>query len=209
MQRDRFLVWGCVAGFAVAVRLHPRQTPLAEDFRLERVFNVERPDHALVPARRVVGEERELAFVVDAKAVRAGARRVVEADLLGLAAFADIEEEEAGARVAADIASEPLGINVENVAIDHAQLMRMHAGRRFHLGDLVRVARVAHVVDGEAFRPVEARAADAAHVSVALVDLDNTSATPTGGRVVAKYAKVFCFFGESRRHASLHILNRS
>jgi hypothetical protein len=105
-------------------------------------------------------------------------RRVVEADLLRLAALRDVEDEQAGAGVAAGLAAEPLGVHVENVAIDHAELVRMHAGRRLHLGDLLRLPRVAHVVDREALGPVEARRADRADIGKALVDLDDRAAAP-------------------------------
>src|SRR5262245_32852972 len=67
--------------------LHPRQAPDADDLRILRIADVERPDHALLPSRRVVRKERELAFVVDAEAMRPVARQVVESDLLRLAAF--------------------------------------------------------------------------------------------------------------------------
>ena len=181
VQRHRLLMRRGVAGFAIALRLHPGQAPLAEDLRLGRVLDVERPDHPLVPARRVVRQERELALVIDAEAVRAGAGRVVEADLFRLAALRDVEDEQAGAGVAAGLAAEPLGVHVENIAVDHAELVRMHAGRRLHLGDLLRLPRVAHVVDGETFGAVVARVADRADIGKALVDLDDRAAAPGGG----------------------------
>src|SRR5262249_3716662 len=159
--------------------------PGADHFGLEWVLDVERPDHALVPALRIVRQEGELALVVDAEAVRTGAGRIVEADLLRLAALADVEDEEPGAGIAAGLAAEPFRVDVEDVAVDHAQLVRMHAGRRLHLSHFPRLARVAHVVDGEAFRSVEARAADAADIGEALVDLDDAAAAPAGGRIMA------------------------
>ena len=49
--------------------------------RLERIADVEVQMTRLFQPSRVVRQERELALVVDAEAVRAAARHVVEADL--------------------------------------------------------------------------------------------------------------------------------
>src|SRR5207244_5668919 len=108
MQRDGLLVRSRGAEIAVAVFcLHPWQPELTDHLGLERIGDVERPDHAAVPARRVVRQHRKLALVVDAEAVRPGARQIVEADLLRLAALADVEDEQAGAGVTPGFAAEP------------------------------------------------------------------------------------------------------
>src|SRR4029079_13827994 len=127
---------------------------------------------------RGVRQERKLALVVDAEAMRAIAGGVVEADLLRLAAFGDVDETHDGGGGWPGLAAEPLGVDVEDVAVDDAELVRMHAGRRLHLGDLARLPRVAHVMDREALRSVEAGAAHCADVSEALVDLDDAAAAP-------------------------------
>src|SRR5262249_28677369 len=160
VQRDRVLVRHWIAALAFALRLLPWQAPYADHVRLERVLHVERPDHALVPARRVVRQERERALVIDAEAVRAGARRVVEADLLGLIGLADVEDEEAGACVAAAVAGKALGIDPQDVVADHAQLVAMHAGWRAEFKNLLGILRIAHVVRRESFGRVAARGAD-------------------------------------------------
>ena len=148
------------------------------------------------------GQEGELALVVDAEAVRAGARRVVEADLLRRIGLADVEDVEAGAGVAALVAGEPLRIDVEDVVADDAQLVAMHAGRRLELPHLLRLARVAHVVDREAFRRKAARRADRADIGVAVVHLDQAAAAPGGRLVVAEQAEAFGFFGKTFGHSS-------
>src|SRR5689334_819619 len=51
-------------------RLLPRQAPDAHHLGSERIAHVQGPDDAPVPAVGVVREERELAGVVDAEAVR-------------------------------------------------------------------------------------------------------------------------------------------
>src|ERR1700693_5846703 len=91
------------------------------------VADVERPDHPLVPARRVVRQEREAALVVDAEAMRAAAGRVVEGDLARLVGLADVEDEKAGAGVLALVADQALGIHVEMMIADHAHLVAMDA----------------------------------------------------------------------------------
>src|ERR1051325_8800868 len=99
-----------MAGHFVAIAcrvLHPRQAELTDHLGFGRVLDVERPDDAVLPSLRGVRQERELALVVDAEAVRAIAGRVVEADLLRLAAFGDVEDEQAGAGVPAGFAPEP------------------------------------------------------------------------------------------------------
>jgi hypothetical protein len=88
-----------MAGHFVAIAcrvLHPRQAELADDLGLGRVLDVERPDDAVLPSLRGVRQERELALVVDAEAMRTVAGRVVEADLLRLAALRDVEDEQTG-----------------------------------------------------------------------------------------------------------------
>ena len=119
--------------------------------------------------------------MVDAETVRAAARHVVEADLFRLARVLDVEDVEAAAAILALVAGEFLRVHIEQVVADTAELVAVHAGRRAKLGDLVRLARIGHVVDGEAFRRVETGAADRADIGVALVDLDQTAA-PEGRR---------------------------
>ena len=180
VQRDGALRRHRIVALAVALGLLPRQAPDADDLRLERIADVERPDHPLVPARRVVRQEGEAALVVDAEAVRAAAGRVVEGDLARLVGLADVEDEQPGAGVLALVADQPLGIDVEMMVADDAHLVAMHAGRGAELVDLLRIARVAHVMRGEALRPVVARAADRADIGVALVHLDDAAAAPGG-----------------------------
>src|SRR5262249_8673289 len=151
------------------------------------------PDDAPVPALGVVGKERELPRIVDAEAVRAAAGHVVEADLARRRRLADVENVEAGARVSARFARQPFGVHVKNIFADDAQLVHVHAGRRAKLGDLAGFARIAHVVDGKALRPVEARAADRAHVGVAVLDLHQAAAAPGGRGIVADEAEVLRF----------------
>ena len=203
VQRGGFLGRMRVVADFGRIRLHPRQAPDADHFGLERIGNVERPDHALGPARRVVRHEGELALEIDAEAVRAGARHVVEADRLRRRRRRDVEDEKAGARVLALVAGEPLRIHVKQIVADDAQLVAMNARRRAEFADLVRLFRIAHVVHGKAFRAVIARAADRADISVALVDLHQRAAAPGRRRVVADQAKVFCFFGKGGHAHSL------
>ena len=117
----------------------PGQAPDADDLGLHRVLDVHRPDHPLLPPRRVVGEEGELAPVVDAEAVRTATRHVVEGDLLGLAGIADVVDEEPGAGVLALVAGQPLGIDVDDVVAHEPRLVHVHARRGDDLGDLVRL----------------------------------------------------------------------
>src|SRR4029079_7292025 len=91
-------------GTITFVLLHPGQAPDADHLRLDRVADVERPDHAVLPALRGVRQERELALVVDAEAMRAVAGQVVEADLFRLAALGDVENKKAGPGVASRVA---------------------------------------------------------------------------------------------------------
>ena len=149
---------------------------------------------------RIVGEEGELPRAVDAEAVRPAARHVDEADLARRLRPADVEDEEAGAGIAPLVAGKPLRIHVEQVVGRDAQLVAMHARRRLELGDLARLARVAHVMHREAFLAVEARAADRAHIGKALVHLHEAAAAPGGRAVVAEQAKVLGFFGMTFRH---------
>ena len=188
-----------VADF-IGVGLHPWQAPDADHFGLERIGNIQRPDHALGPARCVVRHEGELALEIDAETVRAGARHVVEADRLRRRRRRNVEDEKAGARVLALVAGEPLGIHVKQIVADDAQLVAVNAGRRAELADLVRLFRIAHVVDGKAFRAVIARAADRADISVALVDLNQSAAAPRRRRVVADEPEIFGFFGIGGGH---------
>jgi len=189
--------------------LHPRQAPDADHFRAQRVANVERPDHAAVPARRVVGQKRELALQIDAEAVRAGARHVVEADRLRRRRLRNVEDEEAGAGVLAFVAGKPLRIHIEQIVADDAQLVAMHAGRGAKFADLCRTSRIAHVMDGEAFRPVKARAADRADIGMAFVHLDQAAAAPRRCRIVAEQAEVLGFFGVGGGHARTPFSRRS
>src|SRR5262249_47570181 len=143
---------------------------------------------------------RELARVVDAEAVRPAARHVTEADLARRIRLADVENVEAGARVLARFARQPLGIHIENVLADDAQLVHVHAGRRAELMHFARLARVAHVMDGEALGAVEARAADRAHVGVPARDLYQAAAAPGGVRGMAEQAEVLRLFGIAAGH---------
>ena len=80
VQRHR-LSCGAASPVSHRPRLHPGR-PHWLDLRLGRVLDVERPDHRLFsPARCSAGTQA--CAVIDAEAVRAGAGRVVEADLLG------------------------------------------------------------------------------------------------------------------------------
>ena len=160
---------------------------------LQRIADVERPDDALVPPLRIVGQEGELC---------ARCRRRTGADRcracrrsrprFGASGLADVEDVEAGAGVAARVAGQALGIHVEKVVADDAQLVAMHAGRRLELPHLLRLARIAHVVDREPLGAGEpARgAADRADIGIAVVHLDQAAAAPRGGRIVAEQAEV-------------------
>ncbi len=191
VQRGGFLGRMRIVADFRCICLHPRQPPDADDLGLERIFDVERPDHPLVPARRIVGHECEPALEIDPEAMRAGAGHVVEADRLRRRRLRNIENEKAGARILAFVAGEPLRVHVEQIVADDAQLMAMHAGRRAEFADLVRLSRIAHVVHGKAFRAVEARAADRADISVALVHLHQAAAAPGGRSVVAEAGESF------------------
>jgi hypothetical protein len=195
----RVVAQGDVLGFL------PRQAPDADDFRLERIAQIERPDHALVPARRIAGQQREVALMVDAETVRAAARHVVKADLPGLARVFDVENVKAATAVFAFVACELLGIHIEKVVADEAQLVTVHALRCAKLGDLVRLARVRHVMDCETFRRVETGAADGADIGVAVLDLDQTAAAKGRGRIVTQQPEIVAFLSEARAHqASLY-----
>ena len=139
VERNRFLGRHRIVANLVGIGLHPRQSPDADHFGLERIADIERPDHALVPARRVVGHEGKPALEIDAEAVGTGARHVVEADRLRCRRRRDVEDEEAGARVLALVAGEPLRIHVEQIVADDAQLVTMDAGRRAEFADFFRL----------------------------------------------------------------------
>src|ERR1700685_2308138 len=108
VKRDRALHRRRIVALAVALGPLPWQAPDADDLRLERIAGVEGPDHPLVPARRVVGEEGELLLVVDAEPVRPAAGRVVEADFARLVGLADVEDEKPGAGILALVADQAL-----------------------------------------------------------------------------------------------------
>jgi hypothetical protein len=91
----------------------------------------------------------------------------------------------------------------KKVAIDDAELVRVHAGRRLHLGDLARLSRIAHVMDGETFGAVEACRADRADIGEALVNLDDRATAPGRRRIVAEQLEILGFFGDSIRHFTL------
>ena len=190
-----------VAG-ADVFRLLPRQAPDADDLRLERIADIERPDHALVPALGVARQQREIAFAVDTETVRAAARHVVEADLPGLLRILHIENVQAAAAILAFVAGKLFGIDVEQIVADETQLMAVHARRRAEFSDLVRFARVGNVMDGEAFGAVVARAADRADIGKALFDLDQTAAAPGRGRIMTEQPEIFGFFWNSLAHGS-------
>ena len=135
--------------------LHPGQPPDADDFGLERVLDVERPDHALVPSRRAHWQEGEIAFVVDAEAVRAASRHVVEADRLRLAALRDVEDEQAGARVACPCRRRAARSSRRAGRRRRCAACGSGTGRRAELADLVRLPRFAHVMHGEASGPLK------------------------------------------------------
>src|SRR6185437_1573933 len=105
------------------------------------------------------------------------------------------------AAVLAFLAGELLGIDVKQVVSDEAQLVTMHARRRAEFGDLVRLARVGDVVDGEALRRTEARAADRADIGKALAHLDDAAAAEGGRRIVAEQAEVLGFFWQLIAHS--------
>src|SRR5439155_5206526 len=67
VQGDRLLVRHRIAFLARAVRFLPWQAPDADKLRIEGIADVHGPDDTPVPALRVVGEEGELALVVDAE----------------------------------------------------------------------------------------------------------------------------------------------
>ena len=137
---------------------------------------------------------------IDAEAMRSGTRHVVKPDRLRRGRRRHVEDEKSRARVLALVAGEPLRIHVEQIVADDAQLVAMNAGRRAEFADLLRLLRVAHVMHGEAFRPVVARAADRAHIGVPLVHLHQAAAAPSRRRVVAEQAKVLGFFGVGGGH---------
>ena len=201
VQRGRLLMRMRIVADVIRFVLHPRQAPDADHFRAQRVANVERPDHAAVPARRVVGQKSEVTLQIDAETMRARTRHVVEADRFRRRRLRHVEDEKTGAGVLAFVAGKPLGIHVEQIVADDAQLVAMHAGRGAEFADLFRASRIAHVMDGEAFGAAIARAADRADISMALVHLDQAAAAPRRRRIVAEQAEVFGFFGVSGEHA--------
>jgi hypothetical protein len=113
VQRGCFFMRMRIVADLVGIGLHPWQAPDADDLGMQRVADIERPDHALVPARRIVGHESEMALQIDAEAMRSGAGHVVKADRLRRRRRRDIEDEEAGADVLALVAGEPFRIHVE------------------------------------------------------------------------------------------------
>src|SRR4029077_18998496 len=80
------------------------------------------------------------------------------------------------------------------------ELVAMHAGRRAEFADLGRLSRIAHVMHGEALRPVIARAADRADIGMTLVNLNETPAAPRRRRIVAEEPEVLRFFGLAGAH---------
>ena len=188
--------------------LHPRQTPDADHFRAQRVADVERPDHAAVPARRVIGQKRKLTLQIDAETMRARSGHVVEADGLRRCRLRHIEDEKAGAGILAFVAGKPLGIHIKQIVADDAQLVTMHAGRGMEFADLFRTARIAHVMNGETFGTVEARPADGADISVAFMHLNQAAAAPRRRRIVAEQAEILGFFGVSGGHAWTSIFSQ-
>src|SRR5215831_7639050 len=175
--------------------LLPRQAPDADDFGLERLADIERPDHPLVPSGRVIGQEGKAALVVDAEAMRAAAGRVEEADFARLVGLADVEDEEAGAGVLAFVAGQPFGVHVEMMVADDAHFVTMDAGWGAELVDFFRIARIAHVMRRKTFRPVIARAADRTHIGVALVNLDDAAAAPGGAAIMPEQFETPGFLG--------------
>src|SRR6201982_3944260 len=127
---------------------------------------------------------------LDAETVRPRARHVVEADRFWRRRLRNIEDEKSGAGVLALVAGEPFGIHIEQIVADDAELVAMHAGRRAKFANLVRLLRIAHVMHGEAFRAVIARATDRPDIGVTLVHLHQTAAAPRRRRIVAKQAEV-------------------
>src|SRR5262245_66674682 len=98
MQRARGVRGHGIAAAAIAFAFHPLpgQTPDADHVGTQRVADVERPDHALAPALGIVGQEGELACIVDAEAMRARAGRVVETYFLRRPGPSDAEDIQAG-----------------------------------------------------------------------------------------------------------------
>ena len=140
MQRDGFLGrHRIVADFvATSVFIHGRPQMLTtsglsgsrmSSVQITRLFQ---PGASL-------GMKASAALEIDAEAMRAGARHVVEADRLRRRRRRDVEDEKAGARVLALVAGEPLRIHVEQIVADDAQLVAMHAGRRAEFADLLRL----------------------------------------------------------------------
>ena len=60
--------------------------------------------------------------------------------------------------------------------------------------------RIAHIVHREAFRAIEAGAADRAHIGMAFVHLHQAAAAPGRLRVMADQAEAFGFFGIGGGH---------
>src|SRR5262249_56489960 len=88
----------------------------------------------------------------------------------------------------------PPRIPVEEIVADNAELMAMHARRRAEFTDLLRLLRIAHVMHGEAFRPVIARAADRPDIGMALVHLHEAAAAPRRRRIPAEQPAVLRLF---------------
>ncbi len=161
-----------IAAHALAVRLLPRQAPDADHLGFQRVADVEGPDHALVPALGIVGQKCQLSLIVDAEAMRAAARHVVEADLARLGRGADVEDEQAGAGVLAGSPFSRSELTYSKSSPTSAQLVHVHARRRLALPDLAGPGGIAHVMGGKALRREARRAADRADIGMALLDLD-------------------------------------
>src|SRR5215467_8846311 len=82
-----------------------------------------------------------------------------------------------------------------------AHLVAMDAGRGTEFVDFFWIARVADVMRREAFRPVVARAADRAHIGIALVHLDDAAAAPGGAVVMPEQFESVGFLGLARGHS--------
>src|SRR3954451_25046441 len=80
--------------------------------------------------------------------------------------------------------------------------MRMHPGRRLHLGDAARLTRVAHVVNREPFRTIVARSADRADIGIALMDFDDAAAAPSRRGIMAEQFEAFRLLGNPDAHLS-------
>src|SRR5262252_459657 len=197
-----------IVTFSFAVHLLPRQSPDADDVGLERISDVQRPDHALVPAIRIVGQESERAPIVDTEAMRSAARHVVEADLLRRIRLGDVEDIEPGACIHALLARQAFGIDVKNVISDNTQLVTVNTGGRAEFVDFLWLLRIAHVMGSEAFRGISARCSDRSDIRIALVHLHQAPATPGGGGVMAEQAEAFVFLGVMLGHGRVLLLTQ-